>query len=157
MRGYISDSEGIAPLAGSDGAGNIERLPRRSHSFGWQTQGLWEWKTSREKIHLKMKGNRDAVERILNLGSRDFACNSHSASNWLCLIHILSPSYSLRKTDVKVSFSNGDAMLSPLELLCCHHWNWLEALTARMWHWCVTKEVLIACRVCKDIIFNCKH
>lgn len=79
----------------------------------------------KRKVHIRMGDNRDAGERILNLRSRDFTCNFHSASNWLCLLHILSPSYSWRKTDGKVSFRNGDA------ILLCE----LEALSARMWYW----------------------
>lgn len=79
----------------------------------------------KRKVHIRMGDNRDAGERILNLGSRDCTCNFRCASNWLCLLHILRPSYSLRKTDGKVSFRNGDAILS---------WE-LEALSARMWHW----------------------
>lgn len=79
VRGNISDSEGRALLAGSDGTEG----QGRSHSWLENSKGRWGW-TSEEKFHLKMGGNKDAVERVLDLGSKDLVCNSHSASNWLC-------------------------------------------------------------------------
>lgn len=48
--GNISGSEGSASLAGSEGTGHVKRFLGRRHSFGWQTKGLWEWPTSKEKF-----------------------------------------------------------------------------------------------------------
>lgn len=104
VRDSISGSEGSTLLAGSEGTGSVKRFLGRRQSFGWQKKKKKALRVTdfKRKIHPKMGGGGDAVEKILNLGlgtSLAFPTLPCVRILRLCLIHILSPSYILRQAE----------------------------------------------------------
>lgn len=84
---------------------------------------------SRRKICLKMRAMEELWKGLWT-SNQGTSLTISTASNWLCafwqVLSLLSLSDSLRK----LIMPRSSGMVIPWR-----HWDWLEALTARVWHW----------------------
>lgn len=97
----------------------------------------------KRKVHIRMGDNRDAGERILHLGSRD------------CTVPLTGCASSTFWGPVTAWGRLMVRSPSGMVMLFCH--GNLKLLVQGCDIDGTIKEVLTSCRVCKDLIFNCRN